>query len=100
MYPEDIEELFSITPPGTLVEVVNMPVKAAVVMDRVYVEVHEDMAATKDMIEESIRVIAESGGLNLIDPNLLYDAITKKTGIPADITMSVSREDAHPKEIR
>lgn len=45
MYPEDIEQLYSMVPVGTSVYLVNEPVKVAIVDGEVYVEAHPPVDA-------------------------------------------------------
>jgi len=87
LYPEDIEQLYGLTPKGTPVEVVYKPVKAAVVSGRLYVEVHKDYREQTDMVEEAFDAIMAVGGLRLIDTDLLYNALQREMGIPTDITL-------------
>lgn len=49
MYPEDITKLYAITPPGTNVQVVNQPVKAAWIGDQFYVEIHPTMVQANEL---------------------------------------------------
>lgn len=51
MYPEDIRQFYEIIPVGTKVTVINQPIKAAWIDDKLYIEAHADMAQAIEMEE-------------------------------------------------
>lgn len=86
LYPEDIPRLFRLVKVGTPVAIVREPVKVLPWQGRVYVEIHEDEVAALDALDESLRLLRESGVLDRVDPRKLARAARTRTGIPVDVT--------------
>jgi L,D-transpeptidase ErfK/SrfK len=87
LYPEDIEELFSIVELGTPVEIIYEPIKIGFKDSRIFVEVHPDLYN-----EITDRLIHTAGKLFLyriwdkVDLDLLVQALEEQRGVPIDIT--------------
>jgi L,D-transpeptidase ErfK/SrfK len=84
LYPEDIVQLFKKVIIGTKVVIVRQPVKAAIVDDRVLVEIHAD--GGDDLEHEAITLLEKKGLLSRIDLGRLKTALLDTSGIPTDIT--------------
>jgi L,D-transpeptidase ErfK/SrfK len=86
-YPEDIPELFNLTPVGATVEIIYEPVKFGFLKGRIFVEVHEDIYfKVPDMFAHALdRLHKRSLGPH-INWNRFLMALEEKTGAPVDIT--------------
>jgi L,D-transpeptidase ErfK/SrfK len=86
-YPEDIKELFDITPVGATVEVIYEPVKFGYLQGRIFVEVHEDIYyKVGDMFQYALKKLESkglSGGINWLQ---FLKAVEEQSGAPVDIT--------------
>ncbi len=84
LFPEDIVRLFALVPIGARVTIVNQPVKAALVGDRVFVEIHryDDI----DYRGAVIKVLGRKNLLERVDFARLERAVKEKKGMPVDVT--------------
>ena len=86
-YPEDIHELFDITPVGTTVEFIYEPVKIGYLHGRIFIEVHEDMyEKIPDMLQYATKKIEERGLSRRIDWPKVLKAVAEESGAPLEIT--------------
>jgi L,D-transpeptidase ErfK/SrfK len=86
-YPEDIKELFAITPVGTTVEVIYEPVKFGYLKGRIFVEIHEDIYfRVGDMFQYSLKKLESKGLASRINWVKFIRAVEEKSGAPVDIT--------------
>lgn len=90
MYPEDIPKLFQAVPKGTEVSIIQQPVKAGLIGNRIYLEVHKDQAMQINYFDEAVTLLRK-----LMKRHEIYDTIDKekmlvvlreKSGMPVDIT--------------
>ncbi len=94
MYPEDIAQLFPMVPVGTVVQIVNQPVKIGWLFDTLFIEVHpplEELAVNADRLSASamdlINTAWEQRRFDL-DVPALTTALEKKDGIPTPIAQA------------
>lgn len=86
-YPEDIEELFDLTPMGTTVEYIYEPVKFGFLKGRIFVEVHEDIySKIPDMLQYAIKRLEERNLAGRIDWYKFLRAVAEQSGAPLEIT--------------
>ncbi len=86
-YPEDIEELFDLTPVGTTVEYIYEPVKFGFLKGRIFVEVHEDIyGKIPDMLQYAIKRLEERNLARSIDWAKFLKAVAEQSGAPLEIT--------------
>jgi L,D-transpeptidase ErfK/SrfK len=86
-YPEDIKELFAITPVGTTVKVIYEPVKIGYLNGRIFIEVHEDIYfRVGDMFQYSLKKVESKGLSGRINWLQFLKAVEEKSGAPVDIT--------------
>ncbi|MGA7562487.1 MAG: L,D-transpeptidase family protein [Desulfobaccales bacterium] len=86
-YPEDIHELFDITPVGTTVEFIYQPVKIGYLHGRIFIEVHEDIySKIPDMLQYAIKQVQERGLAGRIDWQKVLKAVAEESGAPLEIT--------------
>jgi L,D-transpeptidase ErfK/SrfK len=86
-YPEDIKELFDITPVGTTVKVIYEPVKFGYLNGRIFIEVHEDIYfRVGDMFQYALKKVESKGLSNRINWLAFLKAVEEKSGAPVDIT--------------
>jgi L,D-transpeptidase ErfK/SrfK len=86
-YPEDIVELFKITPVGTPVEIIYEPVKFGLLNGRIFVEVHEDIYhKIPDMLQYALKRLRERGLADRINWLRFLRAVEESTGAPVDIS--------------
>jgi len=92
LYPEDIDELFSLVKLGTPVEIIYEPIKIGFNDGHIFVEAHSDiynklpealLYTTKKLF--SYRIWKE------VDLDLLVQALEEKKGVPVDITKKKER---------
>lgn len=87
-YPEDIVELFKMTPVGTPVEIIYEPVKFGFLNGRIFVEVHEDIYhKIPDMLKYALKRLGDRGLAGQINWNRFLQAVEEQTGAPLDITL-------------
>jgi L,D-transpeptidase ErfK/SrfK len=86
-YPEDIAELFNLTPVGTSVEIIYEPVKIGFLTGRIFVEVHDDIYfKVPDLLSHTLKRVQDRGLAARINWTRLLQAVEEKTGAPMDIT--------------
>ncbi len=86
LYPEDIRELFALTPRGTSVHVVYQPVKVAVLDGEVYVEVHKDyMGRSGSLLRVASTILRERRLMHRVDSRLLLEAAREARGYPVPV---------------
>jgi L,D-transpeptidase ErfK/SrfK len=86
-YPEDIEEMFDLTPVGTTVEIIYEPVKFGFLQNRIFVEVHEDIyLKIPDMLRYALKRLQDKNLEGRIDWYHFLRAVEERTGAPVDIT--------------
>lgn len=86
-YPEDIVELFKITPVGTPVEIIYEPVKFGFLQGRIFVEVHEDIyQKIPDLLPYALSRLKERGLAEHINWPRFLQAVEETTGAPVDIS--------------
>ncbi len=105
MYPEDIITLFGLVEPGTKVTVVNQPVKAAWIDNKLYIEAHPDIeqsveveeygvAQTPKLNDEDLKHIIKVAGAD--EDRLRWPAIRKviqeRKGFPVYVARRSSRD--------
>ena len=87
LYPEDIEQLFSLIDPGTPATILYQIVKVGVRQEKVYVEVHPDLYhRILDLWVEAVRVITASGLSDRVNSTRLHKAVVEQAGVPVDVT--------------
>lgn len=89
LYPEDIVVLFGLVGNGTRVVIVNQPIKAVAVGERVFVEAHR-YEPEESSISLAMHLLAEKNLLGKTDFAKLIRAVEEMKGIPVDITLSRS----------
>jgi len=86
-YPEDIKQLFDITPVGTTVEVIYEPVKFGFLKGRIFVEVHEDIYfKVGDMFRYALKKLEAKGLSGQINWLQFLKAVEEQSGAPVDIS--------------
>lgn len=87
LYPEDIQQLFSMVPVGTPGQFVYQPLKVGIRDGAIYVEVHPDIYATGfNYVQEAMRLFAQKGWSNRVDWDLLTKALEEKRAVPVRIS--------------
>lgn len=100
MYPEDIDEMFPLTPVGTPVNIVNQPVKAGLQGRLLYLEVHpplvEDRLSAHALNQEAVRQILAllQGRDSRIDWQLIEKVVRASSGIPVAVGAIRSAEES------
>jgi L,D-transpeptidase ErfK/SrfK len=97
MYPEDIEQLFPDIPVGTKVRLVNQPVKAGMIADTLFLEVHpsleEQPMTEQEVMEVAVKTVESTTGEQ--DPGLdlraTREAIRRASGIPESVPLEQGR---------
>jgi len=86
-YPEDIVQLFTLTPVGTPVEIIYEPVKFGFLNGRVFVEVHEDIYhKIPDMLAYALKRLRERGLGDRINWPRFLRVVEERNGAPVDIS--------------
>jgi L,D-transpeptidase ErfK/SrfK len=86
-YPEDIEQLYDITPEGASVEIIYEPVKFGFLKGRIYVSVHEDIYyKIPNMMKYAIGRASDSGLARHINWAKFLRAVEEQNGAAVDIT--------------
>ncbi len=86
-YPEDIAELFEITPVGTGVEIIYEPVKVGFRQGRIFIEVHEDIYfKIPAMLPYAVQKVESRGLAGKINWRRFLKAVEEQTGAPVDIS--------------
>jgi L,D-transpeptidase ErfK/SrfK len=87
LYPEDIEELFSLVKVGTPVEIIYEPIKLGLKEGHIFVEVHPDLYnETTDFLLHTAKKLFTAQIWEEVDLDLLAQALEEHKGIPIDIT--------------
>jgi L,D-transpeptidase ErfK/SrfK len=87
LYPEDIQQLFSIVPIGTPGQFVYQPVKVGTRGGEIYIEVHPDVYETRfEYLPEALRLLGAHGWKDRVDWPLLEAALGEKRGEPTRIS--------------
>ena len=93
MYPEDIEELFSVVPVGAPVFIVNLPVKVGVRAGALYLEVHRPVDAEEleewqmPSLDEVLIMIRKQSPLEfLIDLAKVEAVYEAGRGVPTEVS--------------
>ena len=87
LYPEDIEELFSVVDVGTPVEIINEPIKIGFKDGRIFVEVHPDLYnEISDPLLHTAKKLFTYRIWEKVDLDLLVQALEEHQGVPIDIT--------------
>lgn len=84
LYPEDIIKLFRQAKIHTKVTIIRQPVKAAVVGNRLLVEMHGDRG--EHMYKQVYEELLLKGYLDKADPEKLITAASEKIGMPEDVS--------------
>jgi len=86
-YPEDIKELFDITPVGATVEVIYEPVKFGQKDGRIFIEVHEDIYfLVPDLFQYTLKKLEAKGLAGRINWVKFLRAVEERNGAPVDIS--------------
>ena len=91
MYPEDMEQLFQMVPPGTPVHFVNQPVKVGWLNDDLYIEIHPDLEGEEispdQLLEMALNAIikANQEQIPIIDGEALNRALQLRNGMPVAV---------------
>jgi L,D-transpeptidase ErfK/SrfK len=86
-YPEDIEQLFDLTPVGTTVEIIYEPVKFGFLKGRIFVEVHEDIYhKIPDLLKYAVNRLIDRRLAGQIDWHKFLRAVEEQNGAPVDIS--------------
>ena len=96
LYPENIEQLFSIVPLGTPVYIVDQPVKAGWLADTLFLEVHspleEDELPINVSVEGAVKVAkAKARAETPIDMQAVELIVEQGSGIPVPIASAVEQ---------
>lgn len=87
LLPKDAEELFKTLNVGTQGEIIYEPVKVAKKNGKIYIEVHTDVyKLNDDLLPHTIRFLKRERLYNLVDLELVKDALNQKNGIPINIS--------------
>ncbi len=87
LYPEDIEELFSLVKLGTPVKIIYEPIKIGFKDGHIFVEVHPDIYhKIPDLLLYTAKKLFTYRIWEEVDLDLLVQALEEQRGIPIDIT--------------
>jgi L,D-transpeptidase ErfK/SrfK len=87
LYPEDIEELFSVVELGTPVHIIYEPIKIGFKDGRIFIEVHPDLYnEISDLLLYTAKKLFTYRIWEEVDLDLLVRALEEKKGVPIDIT--------------
>ena len=98
MYPNDIAELYAMTPTGTPFHIINQPLKLGIQGQRIYLEVHpymvEDQVPYEIMVQQvQQRIYAlTSGNYAGLDWNLINHSLRQPTGVPVAIGLMAQQQ--------
>jgi L,D-transpeptidase ErfK/SrfK len=111
MYPEDIIKAYKDVPVGTTVTVINEPVKAAWVGNKLYVEAHPTMEQADRMEQQGglpgyqlsadeMKVVMNAAGADAgrIDWTVLRQVIRERNGMPIVVATRPKAENTAEKE--
>jgi len=86
-YPEDIKQLYEITPVGTTVEIMYEPVKFGYLKGRIFMEIHEDIYfRVGEMLPYALKKLEAKGLAAQINWTKFLRAVAEQSGAPVDIT--------------
>lgn len=107
MFPEDITQVFNMVPVGTKVTVVDQPIKAAWIGERLYLEVHPTQAQAAVMevegsvpdyqlSENDLSMVMRVAGKDVqnLDWQLIRKVVKERKGYPVAIATKASAEHA------
>lgn len=86
LYPEDIRVLFKLIKPGTMVKIINEPVKAGIHNNKVYLEVHPSERKGSELMMLAIKKLSRKRLLKHVDTQLIIQTVNNATGLPAVIS--------------
>ena len=87
LYPEDIQQLFSMVAVNTPGRFLYQPVKVGVRGGAIYVEAHPDIYATgMNYVQEAMRLLAAKGWSSRVDFERLTKALEEKRAVPVRIS--------------
>jgi L,D-transpeptidase ErfK/SrfK len=86
LYPEDIVKLYSLVKPGTAVTILNQPVKACRIGNRIFLEAHRPMSGNVSM-SQAMHLLADMNILGRCDFNKIKRVLDEMLGIPIDVTL-------------
>lgn len=91
LYPEDIQQLFSMVKPGIPVEIIYEPVKLGVLGGRIYVEAHKDIyGRIDDFFLYGYERLEQKRLSEKVDLFKFYEVLNRQDGMPVDITLPES----------
>ncbi len=96
MYPEDIERLFPGIPVGTPVRLVNQPVKAALIADTLYLEVHPPLEelplGEAEALQIALAAIDKAAGEGYpgLDEHRALEVVQQARGVPEIISRRIA----------
>src|SRR5579863_2276227 len=87
LYPENIQQLFGMTPVGTPGRFVYQPIKFGWRGAQLYVEVHDDLYGVyPGLWNHASHEVARLGLENSVDMQKLQAAVEAKSGLPTDVS--------------
>jgi len=86
LYPEDIVTLFKLVSLGTRVQIIDEPVKASLVRNRILLEAHPPVTGTI-AAGGALRLLARKRFLTRVDFAKVVRVIEERRGIPTDVTL-------------
>ena len=95
MYPEDIEKFFPEVPVGTVVQIVDQPVKIGWLFDTLFIEVHPPLEEKQQeptiLVETAIDLIDAASQQQplVLDSQALKQALEIQNGMPTAVAHSV-----------
>jgi len=105
MFPEDITQIFQMAPVGTRVTVVDQPIKAAWIEDKLFLEVHptQEQAAVMEhegsipdyqLSERDLSMIMRVAGKNVqtLDWQKIRKVVKERKGYPIPIASKADAE--------
>jgi L,D-transpeptidase ErfK/SrfK len=90
LYPEDIVKLYKLVPKGTRVTVINQPIKACALGNRVFLEAHRPGTGANS-VGQALHLLADKKLLIRTDFVKLIQAVQELKGIPVDISLTTFR---------
>jgi len=99
LYPEDIEELFTMVSVGTPVTIVDQPVKLGWFGDSLFIEVHpplEENVSKGELREQALALVDAEHLANplVIDWDAVLQAIEAQTGVPMEVGRAETKNSA------
>ncbi len=86
LYPQDIAQLFGLVKPGTVVKIINDPVKIALRGEEIYIEVHRGDKDDGELLRLAVQKIKGKNLLQHADTELIRKAVKRATGLPTLIS--------------